>query len=99
MKILSLGSFGLAAFAIIGVAAQGCGGGARATADADSSGNPSGFVGNDHGGASSGSAGCATDTKRAEKHPVDMVIGLHTSFSIDFDSKWPNVRDALKAFV
>jgi hypothetical protein len=28
-----------------------------------------------------------------------MVIGLDTSFSMDFDSKWTNVRSALEAFV
>ena len=44
-------------------------------------------------------AGCAKSSKKAEKLPVDMVIGLDTSFSMDFDSKWANVRDAMKAFV
>lgn len=57
-------------------------------------------VNDDDGGeADRGSSGCMTDSKRAQKQPVDMIIGLDTSFSMDFDDKWPNVRDALKAFV
>ncbi len=44
-------------------------------------------------------AGCLTSSKKAEKIPVDMVIGLDTSFSMDFDEKWTNVRDAMKSFV
>ena len=51
------------------------------------------------GGNGDASVGCAKSTKKAEKLPVDMVIGLDTSFSMDFDSKWTNVRDALKTFV
>jgi hypothetical protein len=31
--------------------------------------------------------------------PLDMVLGLDTSFSMDFDDKWTNVKAALKAFV
>ena len=31
--------------------------------------------------------------------PIDMMIGLDTSLSMDFDDKWINVRDALKLFV
>jgi hypothetical protein len=58
----------------------------------------SGFGGDDAGDNQDGSA-CATTQKKAEKIPVDMVIGLDTSFSMDFDSKWQNVRSALKAFV
>ncbi len=49
-------------------------------------------------GGADGFAGCGTRSK-AEKLPVDMVIGLDTSFSMDFDSKWSNVRSAMKSFV
>jgi hypothetical protein len=89
----------LVAFGTVAVWANGCG------SDADSNDAPKvkgpttpGFDVGD-GGASSGDfSGCATDKKKAEKQPVDMVIGLDTSFSMDFDSKWSNVKDALKAF-
>lgn len=73
-------------------------------ADADGgTGNGSGFggVGGDGGtgtGPSSFGA-CATQTKKAEQVPLDMMIGLDTSFSMDFDDKWTNVREALRGFV
>lgn len=82
------------ALASVTLAMQGCGSDA-ATAAPTNDGGP-GFDFGDGGG--TGFEGCATDTKKAEKQPVDMIIGLDTSFSMDFDSKWPNVRDALKAF-
>ena len=68
------------------------------------SGGTSGSSGDgSNGGASSGTSGdgvtCATTSKKAEKQPLDMVIGLDTSFSMDFDDKWINVRDALRTFV
>lgn len=59
-------------------------------------GSSSGFGGD---GGPSNDAACATTSKKAEKQPIDMVIGLDTSFSMDFDQKWPNTRAALKAFV
>ena len=46
-----------------------------------------------------GFEGCATDTRQAERQPVDMMIALDTSFSMDFDDKWINVREAMKSFV
>src|SRR5262245_30982848 len=55
--------------------------------------------GNDDGGLIGDLDKCATDKKKAERVPVDMVIGLDTSFSMDFDQKWTNVRAALKQFV
>lgn len=61
-------------------------------------GSSSGFAG-DGGGGGNDDAACATTSKKAEKAPVDMIIGLDTSFSMDFDDKWPNTRAALKAFV
>src|SRR5258707_1200912 len=69
------------------------------TSDDGGPGGGPGF-GSDGGSADTGGfAGCAKSTKKAEKLPVDMILGLDTSFSMDFDSKWPNVRDALKSFV
>ena len=59
----------------------------------------SGGDGGSSGASGSGGLGCATSSKKADKVPVDMVIGLDTSFSMDFYEKWPNVRDALKVFV
>lgn len=67
-----------------------------AAADGGGGGGP-GF-GND-GGGSDGSVVCSTTTKKAEKVPLDMVIALDTSFSMDFDEKWIHVRDAMKSFV
>lgn len=42
---------------------------------------------------------CTTTSKKAERVPLDMVIALDTSFSMDFDEKWTNVRAAVKSFV
>lgn len=83
----------------------GCGSENSEFQDGSSSGNDpgasSGFVGGGDGGASSSGnlAACTTASKKAEKVPLDMVIGLDTSFSMDFDDKWTNVRAALKSFV
>lgn len=83
---------------LVGLACtQGCGSQNEDTAG-DDAGPGNGF-GNGDGGASSGNAACATASKKAEKVPLDMVIGLDTSFSMDFDDKWTNVRAALKSFV
>ncbi len=81
----------------IAIGAPGCG--SETVEPVDAGSNDGGdFAINDGGGTSDG-FGCATTSKKAEKQPVDMVIGLDTSFSMDFDSKWPNVREAIKAFV
>ncbi len=50
-------------------------------------------------GADGGFGGCATVTQKAQKVPLDMVIGLDTSFSMNFDDKWTNLKSALEAFV
>jgi hypothetical protein len=84
---------------------SGSSGGASGGTSGGSSGGTSGLLGGSSGdGGSSGPgsgdlSGCATSSKKAEKVPVDMIIGLDTSFSMDFYEKWPNVRDALKVFV
>lgn len=62
-----------------------------------------GSSGTSGGASSSGSSGddvaCQTATAAVQKSPIDMMIGLDTSLSMDFDDKWINVRDALKLFV
>lgn len=55
--------------------------------------------GNGNGNGNSPFGACATETKQAEQVPLDMMIGLDTSFSMDFDDKWINVREALRGFV
>jgi hypothetical protein len=88
----------------IAFAAPGCGSnaaGPKAGVDGGGSGSSSGGFqsGDDSGGDDGGGGGCASVSKRAEKIPLDMVIGLDTSFSMTFDDKWTNVKAALKAFV
>lgn len=56
-----------------------------------------GFVNSGDGG--TGLAKCATDTRKAEVVPLDLMVGLDTSFSMDFDKKWLSVQAALKTFV
>ena len=78
--------------------ATGKGNGGDAGGGNGSSSGGSSFQGGDDGG-EGGGGGCSSVSKRAEKIPLDMVIGLDTSFSMDFDDKWTNVKAALKAFV
>lgn len=97
-----------ASLAAVALAGQGCGSNADGAAKTDagppstvtstSSGGPmfqagDGAAGNGDGG------GCISVTKKAENIPLDMVIGLDTSFSMDFDDKWTNVKAALESFV
>jgi hypothetical protein len=95
-----------ACLAALAVAGQGCGSnsdGAKSGAGADggdagsSSGGPT--FGDDGGGIGADGGGCATVSKKAENIPLDMVIGLDTSFSMTFDDKWTNVKTALESFV
>ena len=97
-KILAAGVVALLG---AGIALGACGSDSEATGDDGGVEAGSGFANDGGGGGGGGDAfiGCAKTTKKAEKLPVDMVLGLDTSFSMDFDSKWTNVRDALKAFV
>ncbi len=90
--------------AAVALAGQGCGsngdgaktdGGPGSGDTGTSSGGPS-FQGGDGGG---DGGGCPSVSKRAEKLPLDMVLGLDTSFSMTFDDKWTNVKSALEAFV
>jgi hypothetical protein len=84
-------------FTITGLAVAACGTDAEG-GDGQSSGSNTGTFGG-AGGVGADLSGCATSRKKAERQPIDMVIGLDTSFSMDFDDKWLNVRDALKRFV
>jgi hypothetical protein len=101
----------LFAAACLGAAlgAPGCGSSDNgAKSDAGGSGNGDGgggsssgstFQSGDDGSAGDGSMGCASVSKKAEKVPLDIVIGLDTSFSMTFDDKWTDVKAALEAFV
>lgn len=42
---------------------------------------------------------CANVNRKAELPPMDMLIGLDTSYSMDFLLKWESVKAALKEFV
>ena len=46
-----------------------------------------------------GDAACGAVKKQAQKLPVDLVLGIDTSFSMDFESKWTNLSAALETFV
>jgi Mg-chelatase subunit ChlD len=95
-----------ASLAALALVAQGCGSnddGAKpdAGANTDASGASSGggtFQGDDSGD-NEGGNGCVTVSKKAEEIPLDMVIGLDTSFSMVFDDKWTNVSAAIESFV
>jgi hypothetical protein len=41
---------------------------------------------------------CAANAQRVALVPLDMGLGVDTSYSMDFDDKWPQVRDALNVF-
>ncbi len=43
-------------------------------------------------------AACATDNQKAEPLPLDMGLLVDTSYSMDFDDKWPQVSNALLTF-
>ena len=95
-----------ACLAALALAGQGCGSsadGAKAgdagNGDSGSSSGGSTFQTDDGGGSGGEGGGCASVSKKAENVPLDMVIGLDTSFSMDFDDKWTNVKAALESFV
>jgi hypothetical protein len=55
------------------------------------------------GGSSAGNASvnmdtCAANAQRVALVPLDMGLGVDTSYSMDFDDKWVQVRDALNVF-
>lgn len=41
---------------------------------------------------------CVSNSKQTEVLPLDILIALDTSYSMDFDAKWPSVKTALKSF-
>jgi Mg-chelatase subunit ChlD len=94
-----------ACLGVFALAGQGCGSNADGPKGSDAghadSGSSSGgaMFGGDDGGSSREGGGCISVSKKAEKIPLDMVIGLDTSFSMDFDDKWTNVKAALESFV
>lgn len=45
-----------------------------------------------------GSETCATSSAEVALTPLDMALGVDTSYSMDFDDKWAHVRGALKVF-
>jgi len=44
-------------------------------------------------------AGCTTLKKKAEPVPINVVLGIDNSFSMDFLNKWTNLSAALDTFV
>jgi hypothetical protein len=46
-----------------------------------------------------GSEACATSSAEVALTPLDMALGVDTSYSMDFEDKWTHVRGALKVFV
>lgn len=97
-----------ACLAAASLAGEGCGsngdaanrdaGTGRDGGSSSSSGGPM-FQSGDGGSSGDGAAGCTSVSKQAANVPLDMVIGLDTSFSMDFDDKWTNVKAALESFV
>jgi len=57
------------------------------------------IVGDGGGGGPLGDAACGTTREQAQKLPVDIVLGIDTSFSMDFESKWTNLSAAIDSFV
>jgi hypothetical protein len=41
---------------------------------------------------------CATSSAEVALTPLDMALGVDTSYSMDFENKWADVRGALKVF-
>jgi hypothetical protein len=44
-------------------------------------------------------ASCGTVKQKAQPLPVEILFGIDTSFSMDFESKWTNLSAALTSFV
>jgi hypothetical protein len=106
-RILSRRPFTWAAcLAVVALVGQGCGSNPDDPVKADAGPPDSGsssrgptFQGADGGGVNTEGGGCLSVSKQATNTPLDMVIGLDTSFSMDFDDKWTNVKAALESFV
>jgi len=67
----------------------------------DNPGTPDGSGGNTEGGIHGDGFkpdSCAGVSKQAELPPVDMLLALDTSYSMDFYGKWPAIKSALKTF-
>jgi hypothetical protein len=61
--------------------------------------NIAGGIGAGGASQSSGAETCATSSAEVALTPLDMALGVDTSYSMDFDDKWTHVRGALKVFV
>ncbi|MBI5526544.1 MAG: VWA domain-containing protein [Deltaproteobacteria bacterium] len=42
---------------------------------------------------------CGSENREVKLHPLDMMIVLDVSYSMDYDRKWVSVKSALKSFV
>jgi hypothetical protein len=77
---------------------------AGAAGESDGSGgNGTGLTLDLDGGNNGGALGvnmdtCAANAQRVALVPLDMGLGVDTSYSMDFDDKWIQVRDALNVF-
>jgi hypothetical protein len=61
--------------------------------------NVDGGVGAGGANQAGGSETCATSSAEVALTPLDMALGVDTSYSMDFEDKWAHVRGALKVFV
>ena len=64
-----------------------------------SNGGNDASVNTDQGAGTDFSMACATSSAKAELAPLDMLIILDTSASMDYEGKWTSVKLALKSFV
>ena len=72
--------------------------GATGGSSSSASGGTSSIITGDGGEAPIDMDHCATDTQRVALVPLDMGLSVDTSYSMDFDDKWLQVRDALNVF-
>lgn len=79
---------------------QHSGGGDQGTGSGGSlSVNLGGSVGAGATGPAGDLATCATSSAEVALTPLDMALGVDTSYSMDFEDKWADVRGALKVFI
>jgi Mg-chelatase subunit ChlD len=65
----------------------------NANGNGDAGANGDGDVGTDD------MMACAAQTKKAELVPLDLLVALDTSYSMDFGGKWTSVKAALESFI
>jgi Mg-chelatase subunit ChlD len=71
----------------------------RDTGGGHGGGNETGVLIGSDANANGGDAACGSVKKQAQKVPVDLVFGIDTSFSMDFENKWTSLSGALETFV